>query len=773
MMNRKFLLLVSFLLFLAASAQAQNTLVSGTIKDATGQPFAGGTYQFDFYPSPINPSGPYFQNGAPFNVHASVSGNLDSTGSLTNVPVPDNSTITPSGSSWTVTLCPAATSKCFSTIVTITGASQSISSIVPPPIVVSLNNPPPGGVSAYTDAEIVGAKLGSQYFNITDSTMHVCTSFSGSCTWTATVKNGSPANHFQYVSTTGNDANDGLSWGSAKLTLPAAFTACGSTPCQVYISAPITVSADVTIPSDVTLHFGSGTYAMGANRFLMNSGSGIVVSSDAGVAASSGSEPLGGEQVIFTHTGTGDFIAPATPTSLTFNVTLRGFLVEDNAINGEVFKCIDAANFASPVITDVGCVQTGSGIITGGVPGAVGLYVYGSNHPGAYYGQVEHFFSYGFGDGIETNVDTNGGATGDANAPNRWTFTNVDINEATNCLDLESSADETFIRPMLNSCNTYGIKFNSSNVNVIALSLENNGGQGTGLYFTDADSAHGRSNRITGAIAGVATRTAGATTTYLNSNLVQFDMLPSGGGNSGSESALHFSGNLDLPPDVGTGATLGAWIASGFASPSAVRFYCGNGTGFQCEWASRTASTDTLLARLTDAGALILNNNGPNYQVLDTTGTARTLVELDNGNNAYFQNNAGGTWQGINNGHTFLNVTTAGLPEFPLGLTDASLTAGDCVQAGAAGLLTSAAAACGTPSPHLLQTAASQWAGTLALSSGTATFTFPTAYTSAPVCVATDTTAVAAVKASATATALSLSGTGTDVIAFVCVGNPN
>jgi hypothetical protein len=74
---------------------------------------------------------------------------------------------------------------------------------------------------------------------------------------------------------------------------------------------------------------------------------------------------------------------------------------------------------------------------------------------------------------------------------------------------------------------------------------------------------------------------------------------------------------------------------------------------------------------------------------------------------------------------------------------------------------------------HLNQAAAGQWAGTVTLSSGAGTFTFPTAYTSAPVCVATDTTAAAAVKASATTTTLTLAGTGTDAIAFVCVGNPN
>jgi hypothetical protein len=176
---------------LAASARAQNTLVSGTIKDATGQAFAGGTYQFDFHPSPANPNGPYSQNGVPFNIRTSISGNLDSTGTLTNVPVPDNSTISPPGNQWSITLCPAATSACFSTILTISGASQSISSIVPPAITVNLNNPPPGGVSAYSDSEIVGAKLGSQYFNLTDSTLHLCTSFSGSCTWISVGSNAS------------------------------------------------------------------------------------------------------------------------------------------------------------------------------------------------------------------------------------------------------------------------------------------------------------------------------------------------------------------------------------------------------------------------------------------------------------------------------------------------------------------------------------------------------------------------------------------------------
>jgi hypothetical protein len=66
------------------------------------------------------------------------------------------------------------------------------------------------------------------------------------------------------------------------------------------------------------------------------------------------------------------------------------------------------------------------------------------------------------------------------------------------------------------------------------------------------------------------------------------------------------------------------------------------------------------------------------------------------------------------------------------------------------------------------------FAGSIALASGTATVTFPTAYTSAPVCTANDTSAIATVRVQTTATTLTLTqSSGTDTIMYVCVGNPN
>lgn len=75
---------------------------------------------------------------------------------------------------------------------------------------------------------------------------------------------------------------------------------------------------------------------------------------------------------------------------------------------------------------------------------------------------------------------------------------------------------------------------------------------------------------------------------------------------------------------------------------------------------------------------------------------------------------------------------------------------------------------------HLGQIAASQFAGTVALSNGKATVIFPMRYRTAPVCVANDTTSVSSgVKPAPTATAVEFHGAGNDSIAYICVGNPN
>jgi len=77
-------------------------------------------------------------------------------------------------------------------------------------------------------------------------------------------------------------------------------------------------------------------------------------------------------------------------------------------------------------------------------------------------------------------------------------------------------------------------------------------------------------------------------------------------------------------------------------------------------------------------------------------------------------------------------------------------------------------------SQHLNQGASGQFAGTVALVAGTATVTFPTPFSSTPVCVANDQSAIATVRVQPSATAVTLTqSSGTDTIAWICIGNPN
>jgi hypothetical protein len=179
----RYAFLVLCLLLLASTALAQSTTVSATITDAGGQTWNNGTYSFTFQPAASNPTAQYFWNGAPFSSSQTFSGNLSGSGAF-STSIPSSTSITPSGSAWVTQVCPAASSPCYQIALTITGTTQSISGqVIPPAVQVSLAGPP-NGATAYTDSEIVGAKTGSFYFNLNDSSIHTCTGFPP-CTWAA------------------------------------------------------------------------------------------------------------------------------------------------------------------------------------------------------------------------------------------------------------------------------------------------------------------------------------------------------------------------------------------------------------------------------------------------------------------------------------------------------------------------------------------------------------------------------------------------------------
>jgi len=184
---RRLLIVLALLLAAVPAAFAQSTTVSGTITDSGAQAWAFGTVQFTFRPSNSNPTGQYFWNGAPFDKSTTIPATplpLDGSGSFSGVSVPSNNFINPSGSTWTVQVCPAATTPCFSRSLTITGGTLNISAqIIPPPVNLNLTNPFLGA-RAYTDSEVTGAQPGAIYFNVTDNRIHVCllTGFPP-CTW--------------------------------------------------------------------------------------------------------------------------------------------------------------------------------------------------------------------------------------------------------------------------------------------------------------------------------------------------------------------------------------------------------------------------------------------------------------------------------------------------------------------------------------------------------------------------------------------------------------
>jgi hypothetical protein len=104
---------------------------------------------------------------------------------------------------------------------------------------------------------------------------------------------------------------------------------------------------------------------------------------------------------------------------------------------------------------------------------------------------------------------------------------------------------------------------------------------------------------------------------------------------------LTIADSLNVTASTGLGTTAGTGgfqVVGGLGTPHANRIYCGDGTGWQCEWAKRTASTDTVEAFLTDSGVFNIatgyrvNGGAPSGNVLRGNGTnfvASTLAASD------------------------------------------------------------------------------------------------------------------------------------------------
>lgn len=105
------------------------TLVSATILDPSGNVYAGARVTMTFIGQNMTPgAGPYLFGGNPTGVFQPVlSGQADSFGNFSAL-LPDNNQIQPTPSQWLFSIVAASGTPSFSVLITITGATQNITS---------------------------------------------------------------------------------------------------------------------------------------------------------------------------------------------------------------------------------------------------------------------------------------------------------------------------------------------------------------------------------------------------------------------------------------------------------------------------------------------------------------------------------------------------------------------------------------------------------------------------------------------------------------------
>lgn len=146
---------------------AQTSTASIIAQDTSGQLWTNGTLTYTFQGNGSF-NGTYQWNGAdlPSEYLVAQTINLDNTASGT-FTIPSSGAITPSGSSWKITVCPNASVNCITNAVPINGATPNISSAINPTLPpISVNGAPLP--LAYQDSEVkTTIRTGSLYYDTT------------------------------------------------------------------------------------------------------------------------------------------------------------------------------------------------------------------------------------------------------------------------------------------------------------------------------------------------------------------------------------------------------------------------------------------------------------------------------------------------------------------------------------------------------------------------------------------------------------------------------
>lgn len=169
------------LLVFSTLVKAQNTTVNATVVDSDGTTWANGTWSITFQPNPNYPAAIYNINGTPLSpTEMNQQGVLTSGGGL-SVVVYNSTLVSPIGSSWSLNICPQASSPCGNFQFQTSGSSMNISSnltsIIPAPRFKTIS-----GSFGYniTEAQLTGLP-GSTFYNVTLGCQYVYSGAVWSC----------------------------------------------------------------------------------------------------------------------------------------------------------------------------------------------------------------------------------------------------------------------------------------------------------------------------------------------------------------------------------------------------------------------------------------------------------------------------------------------------------------------------------------------------------------------------------------------------------------
>lgn len=164
--------LIALLILLPMRVSAQNTTVSFTMVDTDGTHWFTGAWKMDFHPNPNQPGEGNYRliNGQPLSGTVLHQNGTTDVNGFASIVVYDSTLVTPSGSGWTLTLCPNASAACGVYQFSSAGGSMDLSSNLtirmPVPRFEATGNKAYG----YIDTEaMVKVATGGCYWNVTSN----------------------------------------------------------------------------------------------------------------------------------------------------------------------------------------------------------------------------------------------------------------------------------------------------------------------------------------------------------------------------------------------------------------------------------------------------------------------------------------------------------------------------------------------------------------------------------------------------------------------------